>query len=373
VSEIPSINQSENIDLTALFDTVSSPGLTCDTPGRIGAALYAYFDHCNMTTASVIATNVTGTNAVVTWYTGTNGSGSVLGTGTILSQLGAGTYYARVTADCGSAVEAAVTVPSLTLPVPVITPEGLTSFCEGQSVKLTAPGGALSFDGSGQYLENVTGYPSTNDLTYELWFNAKKFTSDGRQSIINFNGWDYGYVVFQFFQNVLEFSVNGNSFIDQYSDFRFNTNNWYHVAVVYSQSLKNVKFYVNGILTDTKSFTKAIPVSGNLPFTIGAWDKQRYFDGAFDEIRIWNTARTEVEIQSYMNSSVATVAPGLVAYYRMDEASGSTTADSRGSRNLTLINEPAWVSSAPVLANTYAWSTGENTQSIIAGVVAISV
>ncbi len=54
-----------------------------------------------------------GTNAVVTWYTGPNGTGANLGTGLTLNGVGANTYYARVTGNCGAPQEANVTVNSI--------------------------------------------------------------------------------------------------------------------------------------------------------------------------------------------------------------------------------------------------------------------
>ena len=48
-----------------------------------------------------------------------------------------------------------------------------------------------------------------------------------------------------------------------------------------------------------------------------------YFDGALDDLRIWNYARTESEIQSAMGDPLGpdvyqNAASGLIAYYRFD-------------------------------------------------------
>ena len=65
---------------------------------------------CSTSTTSVTAKGVVGTNAVVTWYTGAGGTGTNLGTGTTLSNQGAGTYYAIVTGDWGTAVHVSLPV-----------------------------------------------------------------------------------------------------------------------------------------------------------------------------------------------------------------------------------------------------------------------
>lgn len=65
---------------------------------------------CSTATTSLTANGVVGTNNTVTWYTGTGGTGTNLGTGLTLSNVGPGTYYALVTGDCDSPAEASVTV-----------------------------------------------------------------------------------------------------------------------------------------------------------------------------------------------------------------------------------------------------------------------
>lgn len=50
-----------------------------------------------------------------------------------------------------------------------------------------------------------------------------------------------------------------------------------------------------------------------------------YFDGELDEFRIWNVARAGSEIAGSLNARLAGNESGLVAYYRMDDGSGSLT------------------------------------------------
>ena len=68
---------------------------------------------CRGSTTTLTANGVSGTNATVNWYNQPNGGGSLLGTGTTLSNVGAGTYYALVTANCGTPAEASVTVAAI--------------------------------------------------------------------------------------------------------------------------------------------------------------------------------------------------------------------------------------------------------------------
>ena len=94
-------------------------------------------------------------------------------------------------------------------------------------------------------------------------------------------------------------------------------NKIYHVAMVYDGV--SLKFYRNGFLLSQT------PVSGNLfqndfPTQIGLYNGNIYntnLIGYINEVRIWNVARTQAQIQANMNTSLPSPAtqPGLLAYY----------------------------------------------------------
>jgi hypothetical protein len=93
----------------------------------------------------------------------------------------------------------------------------------------------------------------------------------------------------------------------------------YHVAMVYNGY--TLSLYRNGILI------QQVPASGNLvtntlPVHIGTegylqtiWPV--HFYGYINEVRIWNAARSQTDIQTYMNTLLPnpTSTPGLQAYY----------------------------------------------------------
>lgn len=97
-------------------------------------------------------------------------------------------------------------------------------------------------------------------------------------------------------------------------------NKTYHVAMVYNGS--TLKFYRNGFLMSQINATGNL-IQNNLNTQIGhyaatIWNTQ--FLGFINEVRIWNVARTQSQIQTYMNSSLPlpTTQPGLQAYYTFD-------------------------------------------------------
>ena len=102
-----------------------------------------------------------------------------------------------------------------------------------------------------------------------------------------------------------------------------NLNKVYHVALVYDGV--TLKFYRNGFLL------AQTPVTGNLfqndfPTQIGLYNAELYntnLIGYINEVRIWNVARTQAQIQAYMSTSLPSPAtqPGLLAYYTFDDLS----------------------------------------------------
>src|SRR5690606_17058615 len=53
----------------------------------------------------------------------------------------------------------------------------------------------------------------------------------------------------------------------------------------------------------------------------------RQYRGGLDEVRIWNVVRTPTELQSGRTVELTGAEPGLVAYWRFNEGTGTTVAD----------------------------------------------
>jgi len=150
---------------------------------------------------------------------------------------------------------------------------------------------------------------------------------------------------------------------------------WHHVAAVLESDgtpdVSDVKLYVDGIEEYTVGVSHEINTARDPDvrigvFTIeGLWpqpwwehpeiiwppdDSGRYFEGAIDEVRIWNVARTREEIQVSMHQRLEGNEPGLVGYWNFDEGQGQIVYDlSPKGNNGYLRCGPAWVDSdAPI-------------------------
>ena len=106
---------------------------------------------------------------------------------------------------------------------------------------------------------------------------------------------------------------------------------WQHIAVVYD-GVSEVAMYIDG---DEVVVTSAIAPSGAIASNIGDAlgignvlpDLNKGFEGAIDEVRVWNIARSGGDIADEMLARLDGDEPGLVGYWRLDESYGTSVVD----------------------------------------------
>jgi len=94
--------------------------------------------------------------------------------------------------------------------------------------------------------------------------------------------------------------INNGSSNDTRGAAKISTGVWTHLAGTYDGS--TLKLYINGNLVSSKSVSGAATTSSN-PLRIGGntvWGE--YFNGLIDEVRIYNKALSQSEIQTDMNT-----------------------------------------------------------------------
>ena len=105
---------------------------------------------------------------------------------------------------------------------------------------------------------------------------------------------------------------------------------WHHMAFVYDGTNTNV--YINGMLLGT--IPGAYGPASSQPLTIGAANtptvgaNETFFNGSIDEVRVWNTQRSQAEILANMGNTLNGSGAGLVAQFSFDE--GLADADNTG-------------------------------------------
>jgi len=201
-------------------------------------------------------------------------------------------------------------------------------------------GTALSFDGLSSYV-SVGGLPLSPPWTAEFWVNRQD-ASNYSASLMGNGSTALKLEQFNFTRNVgfTRFGV---------ADYTFNysapTNTWVHLAFVCDTT---TRLYVNGVLQDSNPNVINLPL-GNLGYDSSGHPD--YLHGTLDEVRVWNVARTQAQIQANMNHTLSVPQANLVGYWKFDEDSGTYVVDSSGSGKTGMLqNSPVWViSTAPLV------------------------
>jgi len=188
----------------------------------------------------------------------------------------------------------------------------------------------LEFDGVDDYVELPDMNPNyVNGFTVEAWVRYSSFQSWSR--IIDFGNGAPGDnilfanlglandLVFQVYRDWIGSTITAPGALEP--------NTWMHLAATVDGA-GNAALYRDGQLLapGPMNVPKTWPRTKNY---VGRsnWAADGYFDGGMRELRVWNVARSQAEIQTTMNEPLSGDEPGLVGYWPLDEGSGDTIHD----------------------------------------------
>ncbi|MEJ6505647.1 MAG: T9SS type A sorting domain-containing protein, partial [Crocinitomicaceae bacterium] len=127
-----------------------------------------------------------------------------------------------------------------------------------------------------------------------------------------------------------------------------NTNSgWVHIAYTRDGVGNNHEIYINGIpqIINTNPYTF---INNNTSKEIGRGiNLLQNYDGQIDQVRIWDIALTQLEIQNYMDCSPEVNEVGLVGYWNFEEGSGTTVFDLTSNANNGTLNGATYDTDAP--------------------------
>lgn len=130
---------------------------------------------------------------------------------------------------------------------------------------------------------------------------------------------------------------------------------WYHIACTFDGSTE--KIFVNGVekTAQAKSGITNYDTVRRIGGQVKSYRRsERYLSGSIDEIRVWNTARTQSQLQVNMFKQIDGGTSGLVGYWRFNESAGTSAADQTANSNtgtLTNMTEGDWVTSTTPIAS----------------------
>ncbi len=257
---------------------------------------------------------------------------------------------------------------------------------------LTSPSSnyAVKFDGTSNQAVNV-GDPTdgslelaTSNFTIEAWVYRTSSAADNVSTIVakrccgspsspgytfNLSNSSFNYrVSFTANDGTNDFQINGQD------NTILKNSGWHHVAVVVDRaSDANSTIYVDGVnnkASITGSITSIGNLSNNEKFGIGIQQpgagNYAPMAGTLDEVRIWDIVRTQAQIQADMNQEIDPASPNLIAYWRLNEGTGTTTQDlTSNNNNGTLVNGPIWTTGhsltpLPTTTNNFQASDSSN-------------
>jgi hypothetical protein len=230
-----------------------------------------------------------------------------------------------------------------------------TSFADDVSPTSSETDNYASLSGSTTakmgFQSGLTNYLGGNtNFTVEAWL----FPSDTMTSTIGSIFAKTDMVQYELSSGTYQYTFNGSGGgwkATQSTTVKARIGEWQHVAFVKNNN--TLSFYFNGqlayqftdatniptTLNNTSSYTSV----GSNPWngTINQTSPAGYlFAGGMDEVKVWTTARTQTEIQTSMNTKVATNAAGLASYWDFNGGASSVIHDRTGLMNLTAYGTP---------------------------------
>ena len=204
-------------------------------------------------------------------------------------------------------------------------------------------GAALNFNGSNNYVnipDNSLLDFGTGDFSVEASIQTSVSQSGYAGIVAKGGGWP-GYQLVIVNNRIAMEITDNSSFLGTANGLLgttvLNDGVWHHLAAVVNRSTHSIQLFVDGNVeaTVTDPNISGLNVNNvNVSMSIGAERTlSSYFNGNIDEVRLWNRALPQCELQNHMNCEIAATATGLVANYHFNE--GTASANNSGINILT--------------------------------------
>ena len=211
---------------------------------------------------------------------------------------------------------------------------------------------ALAFDGIDDNVSGNLVTTATDNITMEAWVNWRGASSTNQFIVLNGDSRYDGYAIFinNADGNKVNVLCGGVSILK--SNYVLTPNEWHHLAIVRENGVFKLYVDTTEVSLTNNTTTPNVP-SGNL-FIGGSQSLPEHFNGAIDEVRIWNTARSQSELIASMNTQITNpkALKSLLAYYAFNESSAGILVDSTANNNNLTLNNFA------LNGSTSNWVTG---------------
>jgi hypothetical protein len=166
-------------------------------------------------------------------------------------------------------------------------------------------GGALSFNGNSSWVTvaDAASLDLTNQMTLEAWVDPNQLGSSWRTVIVKQQTGGRVYGLYGGTPSTVPGAVvNPGAEIQLLGTSALPRNTWTHLAATWDGS--TLRLYVNGTLAASRAATGTLPNSTG-PLRIGGTSvAKQFFKGLIDEVRVYNRALGQAEIQADMTTPV---------------------------------------------------------------------
>ena len=222
-----------------------------------------------------------------------------------------------------------------------------------------ASGGSLVapvFDGESGYVEipdaDIFSEPTTGELSVEAWMRPDSLDMPNRESsgYVHWMGkgvsGQHEWVSRMYQQgndedranriSFYSFNLSGGLGAGSYFQDDVRVGEWIHYVGTFDDERTTI--YKNGEERDSDLLSgyDITPENGTAPVRLATRDRNSYFQGAIARVAIYSTRLSESRIAAHYAAAgsgydaVILAEPSLVAYYRLDETSGTTAKDAKG-------------------------------------------
>ena len=207
---------------------------------------------------------------------------------------------------------------------------------------------SLSFDGENDYIDFGTSTTTeiSSHISIVAWFKLNNF-NNGLSTLIMKESTSlsdnnaYG-INKTYNGNGLDFVIGDGNSNNVVSTQELQPDKWYYL--VCTNDGVTSKIYIDGILHDEISSGNPAGPNENLKMGLHSTlsTSDRYWNGAIDNVSLWNVALDQDQIQFYMSNKPAGDEAGLVADWRFNSGAGDMLYDHSGNQNHGTINGSIW-------------------------------